>query len=337
MKTLIKTTLGLSLLLAFHAYANDSTGYAAAGGIEYVKNKDIAMHSEDLYISKKLITVDYQFKNLSKRDITENILFPLARVPFPSQYSNFASPTDTINSFKILVNGKAIKPNVHVRAFVYPRTSEGSIDFDAAPIDVTEIFKGCGLTDGELKYPWTDKGDWEAINRKLAKCQNPRLTQIVGKVDGYDPEVESAVFWESQIIYSWQQTFKANTITNVHHSYKPMVGGSVAFVEYDEKRFCIDDSIKKTIQKQPKKYQTPGAPYSALGYILTTGANWAKPINHFKLTVERDSDELVSFCWAGKGKVTKVGSGKFQVIEKNFVPTKDLDVAFIQYKNVSWW
>lgn len=34
-------------------YANDSTGYVSTGGIKYIKNKNIAMESEDLYISEK--------------------------------------------------------------------------------------------------------------------------------------------------------------------------------------------------------------------------------------------------------------------------------------------
>jgi len=41
------------------ALANDSTGYVSTGGIEYLKNKNIAMQSEDLFISKKIIKVDY--------------------------------------------------------------------------------------------------------------------------------------------------------------------------------------------------------------------------------------------------------------------------------------
>ena len=58
-------------------YANDSTGYVSTGGIKYIKNKNIAMESEDLYISQEKIDVTYQFRNLANRDITETILFPL--------------------------------------------------------------------------------------------------------------------------------------------------------------------------------------------------------------------------------------------------------------------
>ena len=104
--------------------------------------------------------------------------------------------------------------------------------------------------------------------------------------------------WSSQVIYSWKQTFKANGLTKIHHEYKPLVGGSVALYpdEYNQ-QFCMDKQFKQGL-----KASAENSPFSALGYILTTGANWAKPIENFKLTIERDKDELVSFCWDGQVK-----------------------------------
>ena len=58
--------------------ANDSTGYVSTGGVQYLKNNNIQMYSEDLFISKNQIKVDYQFKNLTNKDISETVLFPLS-------------------------------------------------------------------------------------------------------------------------------------------------------------------------------------------------------------------------------------------------------------------
>lgn len=331
-KTVLSKTLLVSLCLGFagSVFANDSIGYVATGGVEYIKNDKIAMQSEDLQISKNLIKVDYQFKNTSNKDITETVLFPLPSVPVPQDY-NFSDTAETIDSFKILVNDKPVNYQTHVRAFMYPLTKDGSLDFEAKQIDVTEEFKSCGVTEKEIQYPWTVKGDLSAIHRKLLKCDNPKLKQLIGSTSNIDMNFEDdllyAVYWESQVIYSWQQLFKANSVTNIKHSYKPLIGGSVAVTESEHEMFCIDDGIKKLLNKTEM-----GNTYSSLGYILTTGANWAKPIENFKLTVERDNDEVTSFCWAGKGKVNKIGQGKFQVVEKNFKPTKDLDVIFIKVK-----
>ena len=59
--------------------------------------------------------------------------------------------------------------------------------------------------------------------------------------------------------------------------------------------------------------------------------NWAKPIENFKLTIERDPKELVSFCW--KGKVSKISPTQFQMVEKNFVPKQDLDIIYVYLRN----
>lgn len=60
------------LLSIQQAFANDSAGYVATGGVQYVKNPNIAMQTEDLLISQKKVQVDYQFKNLTDHPITEN-------------------------------------------------------------------------------------------------------------------------------------------------------------------------------------------------------------------------------------------------------------------------
>ena len=86
--------------------------------------------------------------------------------------------------------------------------------------------------------------------------------------------------------------------------------------------------MDQSFQAGLKKAKSQNTAYSALGYILTTGANWAKPIQNFKLTIERDSNELVSFCWLGR--VKKISATQFQMIEKNFIPQQDLDIIFVQ-------
>lgn len=142
------------------------------------------------------------------------------------------------------------------------------------------------------------------------------------KVLPKDPS--EVISWSSQVIYSWKQTFKAKAFTRVQHQYAPLVGGSVALYpdEYNQ-QFCMDKNFKAGIRKAKSQH----APFQALGYILKTGTNWAKPIQDFKLTIERDAKELVSFCWAGK--VKKLSDTQFQMVEKNFVPKQDLDIIFV--------
>ncbi|WP_201550203.1 DUF4424 family protein [Psychrobacter fjordensis] len=311
-------TLAYAVLLAMTtAQANDSTGYVGTGGVEYLKNKNISMHSEDLYISKDEVRVNYEFKNLSNKDITETVLFPMPAVPSFIE-SDYADINATYDNFKVWANGKPITPDQHVRTFMYPIIiKNGEKNYAEKAIDTTNLFKACGISDAQMMSPWTYKFDTDDINQRLLDCNSKALDRFIDDREDLD------IFWESQVIYSWEQTFKANTITKVKHTYKPLVGGSVHLGEEEFPDFCVDASTQKGFNKNG------GRPYHALSYILTTGANWAKPIANFKLTVKRDPNELVSFCWKGKGKVKKIGPTTFEIKESNFVPTHDFDVAFI--------
>lgn len=110
-------TLAVLIPLSTYSFANDSTGYVGTGGIQYLKNAQVAMQSEDLFISKKIIKVDYLYKNLSNKDAKETVLFPLPRVDNFFE-ADFANTEALLKSFKIVVDGKNIKPEMHVRTFI---------------------------------------------------------------------------------------------------------------------------------------------------------------------------------------------------------------------------
>ena len=189
--------------------ANDSTGYVATGGVQYLKNKDVQMLSEDLLISKKIIQVDYQFKNLSPRDITETILFPLPKIENFFE-SDFADTERLLKSFKVQINGKSIQPDMHVRTFIQK-------DEKSAPIDLTVAFKECGFTEKEMLNPWNRQDyEYETFETKLRNCKNTELQKALPK------DKNEVITWSAQVIYSWKQTFKANALTRVQHKYAPL-------------------------------------------------------------------------------------------------------------------
>lgn len=301
--------------LSTSSLANDSTGYVGTGGIQYLKNAQIAMQSEDLFISKKLIKVDYVYNNLSKNDITETVLFPLPRIDNFFE-ADFAHTEQLLKSFKIIVDGKNIKPEMHVRTFIQK-------DEKSPLIDTTDAFKQCGFSQTDMLNPWArNNDDYEYYQDKLRQCKQPQIQKILANF-----QKDDVIPWSSQVIYSWKQTFKANALTKIQHAYEPLVGGSVALYpdEYNQK-FCMDTQFKQGLKKASAEH----SPFSALSYILITGANWAKPIEKFKLTIERDKNELVSFCW--KGNVEKISPTRFQMIKHNFIPKNDLDIIFVTVK-----
>ena len=63
-------------------------------------------------------------------------------------------------------------------------------------------------------------------------------------------------------------------------------------------------------------------------YVLTTGANWARPIGSFRLVVDKGKPaNLVSFCADG---VKKIGPTQYEVRHTNWRPTRDLHVLIIE-------
>ena len=307
----------LLLLLAGAAHANDSTGTVSTSGIKYLKNPHIDMQSEDLYISENQIRVHYRFKNTSSQDIIETVLFPLPIVPAFIDY-DFADTKGLVDSFRIYADGKPVRPQTHVRA--YFERSNGSL------VDVTADLKKCGLSDQELMHPWTKNKDAEKLNKKIRTCSSPKIKSLL-------PASESNIVgwtsWSSQIIYSWKQTFKAGSITEIKHQYTPLVGGSFlpSLKAKDSKAFidayCMDENFLNNFKnvKEGSKF------YHHLGYILTTGANWAKPIGKFKLTIDREPNTVISLCW--DKSLRKVGPNRFQAVKENFLPKKDLDIIFV--------
>ena len=69
-------------------------------------------------------------------------------------------------------------------------------------------------------HPWTKKQDGEKIGSKIRACRSAKVQSMLPKQTDELPD------WSAQIIYSWKQTFKAGSITEIKHQYTPLVGGS---------------------------------------------------------------------------------------------------------------
>ena len=304
----------LLLLLTGAAHANDSMGTVSTSGIKYLKNPHIDMQSEDLHISEKQIRVHYKFKNTTAKDITETVLFPLPIVP-AATVSDFADTKGLVDSFRIYADGKPVRPQAHVRAYFERRN--GSL------VDVTADLKKCGLSDQELMHPWTQKQDGEKIDSKIRACRSAKVQSMLPKQPDELPD------WSAQIVYSWKQTFKAGSVTEIKHQYTPLVGGSFlpSLKAKDSKAFIDEYCMDENFLKNFKNVKGGSKVYHHLGYVLTTGANWAKPIGKFTLTIDREPNTVLSLCW--DKSLRKVGQNRFQAVKENFLPKKDLDIIFV--------
>ena len=157
-----------------------------------LKNEHIALQKENLFISQDKIKVEYEYRNLTDKDITETVLFPLPEVML-HDYGDFADTQSLINSFKIYANGKEIKPtdSCTPRFFYETKNADDTEKRELVSHDVTDILRACGLTEEELMEPWLRKSD--SADKKILKCQDPRLAAYKDSEDSED------ITWGGQI------------------------------------------------------------------------------------------------------------------------------------------
>jgi len=288
--------------------ANDSTAELATGGLVFVRNNDIEMLSEDLFISLDEIRVRYRFLNTSNRDITVRVAFPLPDLKASSFDDAVMIPTDDpVNfvGFATTVDGQPVRANAEQKIYVNDR-------------DHTQA-----LT--RLHIPLSPFAAQDVIE-KLPAAEKASLKRL-GLVDE-----DGLPLWTLKTTFFWQQQFAAGRETVIEHRYKPSVG-TVVPVEAaglakilksaDYRKYCVDEDLLATLAKAKSTLSQ-----WSIDYVLKTGANWAGPIKNFRLVVEKGSpDNLVSFCGQG---VKRIGPTQFEMRKSDFTPQQDLAVLILK-------
>lgn len=315
--------------LAAPAAANDTTAVLKAGGLVYTRQDNVAMESEDLFISPSEVRVDYVFRNEGATDLETMVAFPMPDIGGGLSFMGGIDDLESANfmGFSVAQDGKAIEPTLQQRAVVNG-------------IDVTEDIRKQGVSLLPMSaatktaadaLPADIQHDWEVKGLIL----NVADTTVAGTPPDFYP------MWTLQTAYWWRTVFPAGKAVKVAHRYRPSVGGTVAmtfinagkpsdyFNEYKQ-RYCLDDAFMKTAAKLEKLQDYDKGVFFVekwLSYILTTGANWSGPIKSFRLTIDKGSkDDFVSFCGTG---VRKTGPTTFEMTATDFMPEKDIDILLI--------
>jgi hypothetical protein len=320
-----------ALALAGPASSNDSTAELAAGGLQLTKNPAIEMRSEDLFISDKQVRVRYRFANTSAKDVTVTVAFPMPDITTEGVDDTISIPTKSptnILGFSTLVDGKPVVAQVEQKAI-------------KGGVDQTAYLRS-------LHIPLAPH--LESTNKLLDTLPQATKDALVARhlavIDeyGFDANKPLEKHWEAtwtlKTTYFWQQTFPAGRELAVEHRYTPSVGesagtrwGSSDFANdpsYAKSRahYCVDDGFPASVRKTMK----PGDDYAQLmeeriEYILTSGANWAKPIGTFKMVIDKGAPaNIVSFCGEG---VRKISATQFEVDHANFTPTRDVSILIL--------
>jgi hypothetical protein len=313
---------GVALVLSGErSIANDTKAVFAAGGLQFVATDELRMEEERLVLSPTEVAVSYRFKNLTSRDVTMTVAFPLPDIDAaemsetPHSFHSSANDGDIFN-FRVFADGKPVAAQFEARAF----TKDGA--------EVTELLRRFGV-------PLVDKGAeassevWEAI-RKL----DPAAVNALEKAGALMPEDDlHHPNWVVKAAYHWEQSFLASGVTAVEHRYEPVLGGSLIAVEdFQRPRFtqgwCPDQALANALRKLPRYEEGAHVAASWLDYVLKTGANWAGPISRFRLEIKKGDADLVSLCPIPGLSLRKEGRS-FVADARDFTPRADLKVMFV--------
>jgi hypothetical protein len=340
----------VALLLAGPALANDTMAQLGAGGLVFVTNDKIEMASENLFISPSEVRVEYEFNNITGIDQSILVAFPMPDVQgsgnfmtdVPVQHVDedgnpLIPDPDNLFGFQTTFNGQPVDAELHQYAF-------------ANNIDYSELLRGFGV-------PLEPFGD--ATSAALAALDDDQASQLIAKGLVYSSDYDAGEGWVSELVplwtlrstYSWEATFGPG-ISNVVHTYRPSVGGTVATTfmpvkgdEYSEeryaeyvKKYCVDDNLVATLRKKEIKNEYYNSyPYveNWISYIWSTGNNWSGPIGKFTLTIDKeDVNNLVSFCGEN---VKKIGPTTFQMTAEDWFPPWDRELEILLLKSVDWF
>lgn len=312
------------------ALANDSTAELGTGGLILGRSDQIAMESEDLFISMDKVTVDYVFRNNSDKDIETIVAFPMPDVEGSPDWTTGIpnEESDNFLGFSVSIDGRDVKPELQHTVY-------------ATGVDISAELRANGVPffpSGSATYKAL-----EGLRPEVAdEWQNRGIISISEYDDGTGMKKVREPLWQLRSAYWWKTTFPAGKPVRVAHAYTPSVGGTagVSFYtdgkfqgEYDDykAKYCLDAGFERAVAKAAKASPDGYPPYSEsrISYVLTTGGNWALgTIGRFKLTIDKgDAANIVSFCGTG---VHKTGPTTFEMTAEDYYPARDVDILILQ-------
>lgn len=279
----------LAVAVVTDASANDSTAAFAAGGLVLTATDDIALLEEDLSLSRTEVRVRYVFRNVSAADVTTTVAFPLpdidlsyfTEVPITQPYPD----PDNFVGFTVTVDGSAVTPDIFVSAALGGKDVTATLNEAGVPVSMfSEDFYG------RL---------WSIPRERQDALQAAELAFYERDYDSVYPQ------WVQHVAFTWTQAFPAGRDVVVEHSYRPVVATTMVspytLTSEDEagfrERYCLDDEAAELDARLAATGESTTLVVDELGYVLTTGANWAGPIGSFRVSVDGGGpDNLIVTC-----------------------------------------
>ncbi len=295
------------------------------------RSADIEMRAEELTISPRQVRVSYRFYNGAPEDVRTVVAFPMPDITVTDAAANLPLPTDdpeNLLGFSTRVDGAPVKARAVQK--VLARGADRTTELERMKVPLAPHLR---TTDKALSR--LSPADWEEA-RRLGLADVEEYSVGRGMRKQLSPR------WTLKTTYLWEQTFPAGKEVAIEHSYKPSLGRSAQTSLADPaaidqpwlkaymRKYCLDRDFMAAVEHARKVARTSGAPFSEerISYLLSTGANWAKPIGEFRLIVDTgDAANLVSFCMDG---VRKIGPTRYEVRKTGFLPQDDLHILILK-------
>lgn len=302
------------------ARANDSTAVFAAGGLVLTETDAIALVSEDLVVARDGVRVRYVFENRTASDVETLVAFPLPDIDLAT-YSEVPvdqphEDADNFVGFTVTVDGASVEPDLHVKATLDGRDVTGVLAEAGVPVS---------LFAGDLYTRL-----WDIPRETQDALQAEGLAFYDRDYDGVYPQ------WTQHVAFTWTQTFPADQTVVVEHAYRPVVGtrfvSRFSLTNADEAafraRYCLDErrgEIEARLDEAGDEYAMVLA--HEIGYVLTTGSNWAGPIGALTLTIDAGEGNLALTCFEG---LSPDGPSRLSGRFTDMRPEQDLWVLIIR-------
>jgi hypothetical protein len=319
--------LAAAALLCTAAPASANDGYAGlgAGGLTFGETEDVEMASEDLFLSRGEVAVDYVFRNVSQQDVETWVAFQLP--PMAPMYAEMdtalpdavreAGPLNYMD-FTATVDGQPVALETELRFYRLcadcEETGWGFGFFDSQDPELTQRLIALGVPDS---YDLATIRAWFA--RLPAAERRGLVAEGIFNATDLGP---MPMYWMSVRFY-WRQVFPAGGEIAIAHTYRPVLGATVPMMDQAMiDAFCVDKDTQRSLRRAEGRNN--GQQY--LEYILKTAGTWRGPIGRFRMTVDKsDPHDIVSFCATG---VKKTSPTTFVVEKRNYSPRDDIRILF---------
>lgn len=285
--------------LSLTAMGNDSTIAESNGTIVFLKDADVSMEKERLFLSEELVQVDYIFQNHGGKMVEALMAFPMPPMFFGDM------DHDEIKDFKLWVNDAPVKTNKKLVILLDRKK------------DVTAELNRLGWSAKDLIQFLSNNREPLPGKKPLPKAWNDK--------DGFSRLTVNEFF-------VWQQRFEPGLPVSVRHIYVPGLSSSVPqsardMLKYHQADHCLDTTTRQLLNRLDS--QRTFIEWAALGYILLTGNNWAGPIKDFQLIIKKKhASDTISLCF--KDELKKQDALTFTFSQTNYQPQRNLNILFFR-------